>query len=180
MSKSHRAIQLRPTPTNHVNITDLAIQYPLPIISVHNNNNNNNHLHALTPRTFRTVPDLPAGWKAIFTTTTTIFPITLSARQLSQFYLQCALAASKLEGDRWRWTIQIGQLVLQLTSRNRRSAIVTKELILATTIMLNEFTKAGFTDLFFATLWHDESVGLAVDVRLGVVGRAVEEGWKVS
>ncbi|KAL8967919.1 MAG: hypothetical protein Q9197_005162 [Variospora fuerteventurae] len=177
LSKSHQAMQMRPAPTNHVNITDLAIQYPLPIISVHNNKNK--HLHALAPRTFRTVPDLPAGWKAVFTTTTTLVPITVSARQLSQFYLQCALAASTLDGDRWRWTIQIGQLALQLTSRNRRTAIVTKELILATTIMLNEFTKAGFTDLFFATLWH-ESVGLAVDVRLGVVGRAVEEGWKVS
>ncbi|KAL8987567.1 MAG: hypothetical protein Q9177_003232 [Variospora cf. flavescens] len=196
LSKSHRAIQMRPAPANHVNITDLAIQYSLPIISVHNNNNK--HLHALAPRTFRTVPDLPAGWKAIFSkhvpgynlphretprpaglaTTTTIVPITISARQLSQFYLQCALAARKLDGDRWRWTIQIGQLALQLTSRNRQTALVTKELIMATTIMLNEFTKAGFTDLFFATLWH-ESVGLAVDVRLGVVGRAVE-GWKVS
>ncbi|KAL8651082.1 MAG: hypothetical protein Q9210_003463, partial [Variospora velana] len=131
VSKSYRAIQMRPAPS-HPNITDLAIQYPLPNISVQNK-----YLHALAPRTFRKVPDLPTGWKAVFATTTTIFPITLSAHQLSQFYLQCALAATKLDGDRWRWTIQVGQLALQLTSRNRRNAIVTKELILATTIMLN-------------------------------------------
>ncbi|KAL8954269.1 MAG: hypothetical protein Q9193_007309 [Seirophora villosa] len=91
--------------------------------------------------------------------------------------MRCALSAAHMD-DRWRWTIQVGQLVLQLTSRNRRQQNVTKELVLATVLMLNEFAKAGFTDLFFATLWH-ETGGAAVDIQLRVVERVVE-GTKVT
>lgn len=90
--------------------------------------------------------------------------------------MRCALSAAQMD-DRWRWTIQVGQLVLQLSSRNRRQQNVTKELVLATVLMLNEFAKAGFTDLFFATLWH-ETDGGAVDIQLRVVERVVE-GTKV-
>ncbi|KAL8922712.1 MAG: hypothetical protein Q9208_005025 [Pyrenodesmia sp. 3 TL-2023] len=172
---SHRAIQSRTTP-NDFNLTEKAHQHSVREVFVYNN-----HPHALAlalaPRGFTKVPNLPPGWKAIYHTTTTIFPITLSAQQLRSFYTKCALAAVGLD-DRWQWTIQVGQLVLQLTSRNRRNQIITKELILATVLMLNEFAKAGFTDLFFATLWH-ELDSTAVDIQLRVVARAVE-GTKAS
>ncbi|KAL9011644.1 MAG: hypothetical protein Q9173_003522 [Seirophora scorigena] len=171
ISKSHRAIPMRSAP-GHLNMTELANQYSIPKISVHKKGP-----PTLGPRGFREVPDLPEGWKAVFATTASIVPVILSAQQLRHFYMRCALAAAEMD-DRWRWTIQIGQLVLQLTSRNRRQQNVTKNLVLATVLMLNEFTKGGFTDLFFATLWH-EAGELAVDIQLSVVERAVE-GTKVT
>ncbi|KAI4087197.1 MAG: hypothetical protein LQ344_006943 [Seirophora lacunosa] len=170
ISKSHRAIQMTSAP-GHLNMTELANQYSIPQISVHKKGP-----PTLGPRGFRKVPDLPAGWKAVFATTASIVPVGLSAKHLREFYMRCALSAAQMD-DRWRWTIQVGQLVLQLSSRNRRQQNVTKELVLATVLMLNEFAKAGFTDLFFATLWH-ETDGAAVDIQLRVVER-VMEGTKV-
>lgn len=154
------------------NLTEMAHQHSVPEVSVYKD-----HPQALAPRGFKNVPNLPPGWKAVYHTTTTVFPVTMSAQQLRSFYNRCALAAMTLD-DRWQWIIQVGQLALQLTSRNRRNQTVTKELILATVLMLNDFAKAGFTDLFFATLWH-ELDNMAVDIQLRVVARAVE-GTKVS
>ncbi|KAI4207065.1 MAG: hypothetical protein LQ346_000783 [Caloplaca aetnensis] len=168
---SHREISSR-SPPSDLNPTELAHEHSAPKVSV-----SIGHPQALAPRGFNNVPGLPPGWKAVYHTTTTIFPVTLSAQQLRSFYTKCALAAANLD-DRWQWTIQVGQLALQLTSRNRRNQTVTKELIVATVLMLNEFTKAGFTDLFFATLWH-ELDHVAVDVQLRVAARAVE-GIKAS
>lgn len=164
--ENHSAIQAR-TASCDLNLAELAQQYSVPKITVHGNRPD-----ALSPRGFKKVPGLPDGWKAVFRSTETIFPVMVSAKQLHTFYINCALAAANLD-DRWRWTLQVGQLALQLTSRNRRNAIVTKELILATVLMLNEFAKGGFTDLFSASLWH-EIDELRVDIQLRVVARAVE------
>ncbi|KAL8748960.1 MAG: hypothetical protein Q9184_007001 [Pyrenodesmia sp. 2 TL-2023] len=167
---SHQKTQSRTTPSD-THLTEMAYQHSVPEVSVHKD-----HPQALAPRGFTNVPNLPPGWKAVYHTTTTIVPVTMSAQQLRSFYTKCALAATTLD-DRWQWTIQVGQLALQFTSRNRRNQTVTKELILATVLMLNEFAKAGFTDLFFATLWH-ELHNMAVDIQLRVLARAVE-GTKV-
>lgn len=164
--ESNDTIQARAAPSDSSQ-TDLAHRYSIPKISVHDD-----HPYALSPRTFRRVPGLPDGWKAIFATTTTLVPIALSSKQLKRFYLEIALSAANLD-DRWRWTIQCGQLALQFTSRNRGEPRVTKHLVLATVLMLNDFAKAGFSDLFVATLWH-EMDGLAVDIQLMVSGVSVD------
>ncbi|KAL8900959.1 MAG: hypothetical protein Q9207_005439 [Kuettlingeria erythrocarpa] len=167
----HGEIPCRSAPSD-LNLTGLAHEHNTPKVSV-----SNGHPQALAPRGLSKVPGLPPGWKAVYHTTTTIVPVIVSARQLRAFYVKCALAAAHLD-DRWQWTIQVGQLALQLTSRNRRNRTVTKELIVATVLMLNEFTKAGFTDLFFATLWHERD-NMAVDIQLRVAARALE-GIKAS
>ncbi|KAI4113451.1 MAG: hypothetical protein LQ338_008172 [Usnochroma carphineum] len=169
--ESHKATQATTAPSD-INLTELASRHPLPNISVHQTT-----ARALSSRAFYNVPDLPAGWKAVYAVTEAVVPIALSAKHLREFYKQVALAAVNLD-DRWQWTIRMGQLALVFTSRNRRQPNVTRDLILATIVMLNEFTKAGFADLFSATLWHEVD-GLAVDIQFRVLARAVE-GTKVT
>ncbi|KAL8836613.1 MAG: hypothetical protein Q9170_002836 [Blastenia crenularia] len=161
------------TMTDNINLAEFSAKYSIPRISLQPKH----HSRALAPRVFKSVPDLPQGWKAVFGTSKAMIPVYITAAQLRIFYAKIAYAALDLD-DRWRWTIQIGQLVLQLTSRDRSKAVVTKELILATVFMLKEFANGGFTDLFVARLW-DELDGTVVDIQLKVAAAAVE-GMKVS
>ncbi|KAI4173752.1 MAG: hypothetical protein LQ343_002755 [Gyalolechia ehrenbergii] len=171
ISQSESAIQASPI-TGSFDFAELTARYSIPSISVHTNYN-----RALSPRAFKKVPDLPAGWKAVFGTTTALMPVFMSAAQLRMFYQAVARAAIELD-DSWRCTIQLGQLVLQLTSRDRRQRIVTRELIVATAMMLNEFAAQGFTELFIARLW-DEIGGGVVDIQLRITTRVVD-GMKIS
>lgn len=158
--------------TASLDFTGLKARFSIPSISVHTN-----HRRELSPRVYKNVPDLPAGWKAVFGVTKALTPVFLSAAQLRMFYTKVAQAVLELD-DNYRWTIQVGHLVLQLTSRDRRQKIVTPELIVATVMMLSEFASQGFTDLFVARLW-DEVGGGIVDIQLRI-SSAVAEGTKVT
>ncbi|KAL8932831.1 MAG: hypothetical protein Q9216_006653, partial [Gyalolechia sp. 2 TL-2023] len=153
--------------TGNLDFAELTARSSIPKISVHTNHN-----RALSPRAFQKVPDLPAGWRAVFHTTTALMPVFMSAPQLRMFYQAVANAVMDLD-DNWRRTIQFGQLVLQLTSRDRRQHIVTPELIVATAMMLSEFAAQGFTELFVARLW-EETGGGVVDIQLRVTTRIVD------
>ncbi|KAL8946236.1 MAG: hypothetical protein Q9222_007344 [Ikaeria aurantiellina] len=135
-------------------------------------------MHSVTSRGFKTVPDVPYPWKAVFTTTTSVQPVDISAKLLRGFYLQVVQSVLPGIDDRWQHTFQMGHIMLAITSRNRKEDLVTRELITAVCFMLNEFAKGGFSDLFFATLWHDLE-GLAVDIQLMIMNRAAE-GMRVT
>ncbi|KAL8942436.1 MAG: hypothetical protein Q9211_001379 [Gyalolechia sp. 1 TL-2023] len=171
ISQSEGSIRASPI-TEIADSAQLTARPSTPSISVRTNPS-----RALSPRAFHHVPDLPAGWKAVFGTTTAVIPVFVSAAQLRMFYQKVARAAIDLD-DSWRWTIQLGQLVLQLTSKDRRQSLVTRELIVATAMMLNEFAAQGFTDLFVARLW-DEDGGGVVDIQLKITARVVD-GMKIS
>ena len=160
--------RLSTTTKDSHDLHELTAKYSIPKIALQTTRN-----LALSRRKYKDVPSLPLGWKARFGTTTAMLPVIMTAGQLSNFYVQVARAALALD-DRWRWTIQLGHLVLQLTSRDRTKNLVTRELILATVLMLREFAAEGFTDLFVAQLWHESEPGLAVNIQLRVVEGSVD------
>ncbi|KAL8713208.1 MAG: hypothetical protein Q9220_002729 [cf. Caloplaca sp. 1 TL-2023] len=134
--------------------------------------------HGVTSRGFRTVPDIPYPWQAVFATTTSLQPVNMSAKLLRAFYLQVVQSILPGMPDRWQHTFQMGYIMLAVTSRDRKSDLVTRELITGVCMMLNEYAKGGFADLFFATLWHDLD-GLAVDIQLMIMNHPVE-GLRVT
>ncbi|KAI4180463.1 MAG: hypothetical protein L6R41_007224 [Letrouitia leprolyta] len=152
--------------------SNLKARYSIPNISVHADRR-----RALSRRKYKPVPDLPAGWRAVFGVTQAIMPIFMTAPQLRTFYTQVAQSVLHLD-NHWRWTFQMGHLVLQLTSRDRRRKLVTPELVVATVMMLTEFASGGFTDLFVARLW-DEVDGGIVDIQLRISSQ-IAEGIKVT
>ncbi|KAL9601805.1 MAG: hypothetical protein Q9219_002295 [cf. Caloplaca sp. 3 TL-2023] len=157
---------------DNIDIVSLTARYSLPKISLQTNRN-----RALVHRAYKPVPDLPPGWRAIFSKSTALVPVSLSAPQLRDFYVKVARAVIDID-KRWQWTIQMGQMVLRFTSRDRSKPAVTKYLIVATVFLLKEFANSGFTDLFVARLW-EESDGTIVDIQLTINLSGVE-GVKVT
>ncbi|KAL8665608.1 MAG: hypothetical protein Q9202_002112 [Teloschistes flavicans] len=72
--------------------------------------------------------------------------------------------------DKFRQTIQIGQLALVFLTGVKGKKLVTKQIITATAMMLLEYTRGGFEDLFSAKLMNDE-YGTSVFIQLRVVDR---------
>ncbi|KAL8723194.1 MAG: hypothetical protein Q9225_000460 [Loekoesia sp. 1 TL-2023] len=165
ISQSDRTIPAN-TASSDSDLAELTTRYSIPKISFQTNQN-----RAISPRAFQKVPGLPAGWKAVFGTSIAMLPVIMTSQQLHMFYLRVAQAVLTLD-DRWRWTFQMGHLVLELTSRDRKQ-MVTKELMLATIVMLRDFARGGFTDLFVARLWH-ESDSFVVNIQLRIASKAIE------
>ncbi|KAI4246618.1 MAG: hypothetical protein LQ352_006366 [Teloschistes flavicans] len=131
------------------------------------------HHSSLVPRIpFKNAPGLPPGWVATYSITSALLPIQYSARQLEVFYYTIiqAMEDDKEFPDKFRQTIQIGQLALVFLTGVKGKKLVTKQIIIATAMMLLEYTRGGFEDLFAAKLMNDE-YGTSVFIQLRVVDR---------
>ncbi|KAL8771368.1 MAG: hypothetical protein Q9194_004920 [Teloschistes cf. exilis] len=151
---------------------DIA-RHPSPYILPRDHIQAGHHHSSLVPRTaYKNAPGLPPGWVATYSITNALLPLQYSARQLEVFYYTVIEAMEQDTGfpDKLRQTIQIGQLALVFMTGVKGRKYVTRNLIIATAMMLMEYAKGGFEELFLAKLMNEEE-GLSVYIQLKIMDR---------
>lgn len=144
--------------------------YPVPSISIRTNDP-----YQLSTRGFKPVPGLPDGWEAHYSTVRCLIPINVSSRGIQVFYnaILQALSDGLVREDTVKRSFQLGHLLFQFQSKNRKEKLVTQELITAVIAMLMDYARGGFVDLFKAELSH-QADGLAVFLVLQVTSSATK------
>ncbi|KAI4205945.1 MAG: hypothetical protein LQ350_000130 [Teloschistes chrysophthalmus] len=163
----HAAVSARSSP-NSLDLVRHPSPYTLP--RGHVQADHHSSLVARTP--YKNAPGLPAGWVATYRITNALLPIQYSARQLEAFYFMVVQAMEQeIEfPDKLRQTIQIGQLALVFITGVKGQKCVTRNMIIATAMMLMEYAKGGFEELFFAKLTNDD-IGMSLYIQLKIMDR---------
>ncbi|KAL9579681.1 MAG: hypothetical protein Q9212_004964 [Teloschistes hypoglaucus] len=147
-------------------------RHPGPYILARDHVQADHHSSLVRRIPYKNAPGLPRGWVATYSITNALLPLQYSARQLEVFYYTVIQAMEEETEfpDKLRQTIQIGQLALVFMTGVKGKKFVTRDLIIATAVMLMEYAKGGFEELFLAKLTNDE-IGTSLYIQLKIMDR---------